>query len=362
MKHPSDGADPVLRTAVIVIAVATVFVVLKLGEDIFAPMVLATVAGVMLAPVTDGLVRLGIARGLAAALILLAGMVLVAIIVILVEPVFWRVAGELPRIKFELRTIIDEVRGLIRGLDAVNKEVEEALGTRSNGESDNDEAPVVPNLTNALLFAPVFLAQMFIFLGTLFFFLFTRTGIYGWMSRRTRSATDTHALILRFTMAERLVARYFLTISIINTGLGVAVGAAMLAIGLPGPLIWGLAAAILNFILYVGPMSIAAGLFFAGLVAFDGFMVMAPPVIYLFLNMMEAQFVTPALVGKHIAVNPLLIFVSLVFWLWLWGPIGAFIAIPVLAIALVMLDVFDVPPESEMEAIPDAPLDIPSGH
>ena len=99
MKQMYDG-DPVLRIAVIVIAVATVFVTLKLGEDIFAPMVLATVGGVMLAPVTDGLVRIGIARGLAAALVLLAGIILLAVIVILIEPVFWRVAGELPRIKF----------------------------------------------------------------------------------------------------------------------------------------------------------------------------------------------------------------------------------------------------------------------
>ena len=80
--------------------------------------------------------------------------------------------------------------------------------------------------------------------------------------------------------------------------------------------------------------------------------VILPPVLYLLFNLIEAQFVTPALVGKNIAINPLLIFVSLVVWLWLWGPIGAIVAIPMLAILLVMLDVFEGEVPGEVAAAP----------
>ena len=86
---------------------------------------------------------------------------------------------------------------------------------------------------------------------------------------------------------------------------------------------------------------VIGGLLLAGLIAFSGLMVFAPAAIFLCLNMIESQFVTPAMIGKHLSVNPLLIFVSLVVWLWIWGPIGGIVAIPVLVIVLVMLDIFD---------------------
>jgi len=110
---------------------------------------------------------------------------------------------------------------------------------------------------------------------------------------------------------------------------------------MPAPIIWGIGAALLNFILYAGPMVVVAALLLAGLIVFDGLMIFAPAAIFLMLNMFEAQFVTPSMVGRHISVNPLLIFVSLVIWLWIWGPIGGIVAIPVLVMVLVMLDIFD---------------------
>lgn len=344
MVNTPQTPDPVLRSAVIVIAVILVFAALRAGADIFAPLVLATITGVMLAPVTDGLQRLGLSGGLASAVVLVIGIVAIGFLVLLVEPVVWRVAEEVPRIRYELRTVIEELRGLIRGLDEMNREVEEALGGNGgnggNGESEN----MVPSLTSAIYLAPVFMAQFLIFMGTLFFFLFTRKGIYVWTSRKIGSSADTSEIMARLTRAERVVSRYFLTISMINIGLGVALGSALALIGVSSPVIWGVAAALLNFILYIGPMTLTAGLLLAGLLAFDGIMVMAPAAIFLFFNLIEAQFVTPALLGKHLAVNPLLIFVSLVVWLWLWGPIGAIVAIPTLAIALVMLDAFDERP------------------
>ena len=63
---------------------------------------------------------------------------------------------------------------------------------------------------------------------------------------------------------------------------------------------------------------------------FDGLMILAPPAAYLTINAIEAQFVTPSVVGKHMNISPLLVFLSVVFWLWLWGAVGAIVAIPLL--------------------------------
>ena len=349
-------ADPVLRIAVIVIAVLMCFGVLKLAGDILAPMVLGIVAGVILAPVTDFLERWKIPPGVASAIVLAMGISAVAVIVVLLEPLVWRVVDELPSIKWEIRSIIEQFRGVIRGLDAMNEEVGQALGTETNQDGEGKGKGPIPDPTATLLLAPLVLAQVLIFAGTLFFFLLTRRGIYVWVSTWIGDRRDTVIIKKRFTTAERLVARYFLTISIINAGLGASLAALMMVIGLPGPLIWGVVAAMLNFILYLGPIMVIGGLLLAGLIAFEGLMVFAPAAIFLCLNMIESQFVTPAMVGKHISVNPLLIFASLVVWLWMWGPIGGIVAIPVLVIVLVMLDIFDSegrarkrPPPSEPE-------------
>lgn len=335
-----SSVDPVLRLAVIVIAVIMCFGVLKLASDVFAPMVLGLVTGIILAPVTDLLERWKIPPGIASTIVLFLGISAVAIAVVLLEPLMWRVIEELPNIKWELRSIIEEFRGVIRGLDAVNREVGQALGTKPDQGGEENSSPI-PDPTATLLLAPLVMAQVLIFGGTLFFFLLTRKGIYAWISTWIGTSRETRIIKKRFTTAERLIARYFLTISIINAGLGACLAALLMVVGLPAPLIWGVVAAMLNFILYLGPIMVIGGLLLAGLIAFSGFMVFAPAAVFLCLNMIESQFVTPAMIGKHISVNPLLVFASLVVWLWMWGPIGGIVAIPVLVIVLVMLDIFD---------------------
>lgn len=347
--------DLILRWCVIIITSVVVFACLDIAQDILAPTVLALITGVILSPLTSLLERLGLPRGLVAILVVFLGISFLAIGLFLAEPIVWRIIEEVPRIQSEIRGFVAEFRNLIRGLDAVNKQVEEALGTGAGAGTAEVKAEegssAMPRLTDALFLAPVVAAQMLVFLGTLFFFLLTRQSIYAWIARRFAMAGAGGAEVLkRFRTAERLVARYFFTVSLINAGLGLALAGALTVIGLPGPLIWGAVAATLNFVLYLGPMMVTAGLLLAALVAFDGIMVIVPPLVFLALNLMEGQFVTPALVGRHIAVNPLLIFTSLVVWMWLWGPIGGIVAIPVLVIIMALLNIFETGPGASRSA------------
>ncbi|WP_424989561.1 AI-2E family transporter [Fluviibacterium sp. S390] len=349
--------DPVLRVATIAIAVILVFATLKLGAEIFAPMAMGVVAGVILAPITQALERVGLPVGLSAVLVLLLGVSGLFALAFLLEPMVGRLVEELPRIKWELRATLQDIRDLFRGIDAVNREVGAALGAETGADAQST-APEMPGVTDALLLAPFVLAQLLIFCGTLFFFLLTRKSIYRGLARLIGTSADTLVLLRRFDAAERMVARYFFTITLINAGLGVFLGSVLSLIGVPGPFIWGAAAALLNFMVYVGPMMMTVGLLLAGLVAFNGLMVLAPVAAYLLLNLLESQFVTPALLGRHMAVNPLLIFVSLVVWLWIWGPIGGIVAIPILVITIVMLDLFE--PDSDTATGQDADPDEPA--
>ncbi len=119
-------------------------------------------------------------------------------------------------------------------------------------------------------------------------------------------------------------------------------GSTLHMIGLPAPYIWGMVAGLMNFILYIGPATVAASLLVAGALAFDGPMTVIPSLAFLCINGIEAQFVTPTLVGKHMHVNPLLVFLSLVLWLWLWGPLGGIVAIPILLYVLAIVSGFGV--------------------
>ncbi len=338
MTRPPATPDPVIRTSLALIAIILGLAALKFGSQIFAPLILALVTGVIVSPVMEWLEKARVPRSLAALLILMSGGVALAALAFFAEPLIWRIADELPRIKWEIRGWIEEFRNLIRGLDEVNKQVEEALGADSTADSDA-AAAMVPSLTGALFLAPQLLGQILIFLGALFFFLLTRQGIYAWFSVRIGGPEERDLIEQRFNNAEHLVSRYFLTITAINMLLGTALAGLLTIIGLPGALIWGVIATLLNYVLYLGPAVLVGGLTIAGILAFDGLLGFAPPLAFLFLNMIESQFVTPTLIGRNISLNPLLIFVSLVFWLWLWGPIGGIVAIPVLLIAMALLDI-----------------------
>jgi len=338
--------DPIVRTALVVLALVAGFAALKLAEDIFAPLTLALVAGFILAPLADLLERLRLPHAVVAMALPLLGLFVIFAFLFSLEPLVGRLIDQWPVIKWELRRFLDGFRGLIQGIGAVNDEVERALGR--DGGSAASAARAIPSVTDALFVAPRVAAKSVIFFAALFFFLLTRDRIYAWLSERVSPALGAAVVLHRIRTAERLVSRYFLTITMINAGLGTAVAVAMALAGMPGAIGWGVAAMILNYVLYLGPATMVASLAVGGAIAFDGLGALLPAALYLSLNMTEAQFVTPSFVGRNISVNPLLIFVSLVFWLWLWGPLGGVIAIPVLVITLAMLDAFDekTPPEA----------------
>lgn len=337
MNVQSGVTPPAVSLSLVVIALLAGLFALHAAQDIAAPMVLGLVTGVILAPIMDLLTRLRIPTGWAAMLVLVVTLVILALVIVALEPLFWRVADELPMIRLELQSIVVDLRAMMRGFDDVSAEMQRAIGG-ATGTTETAVTEQIPTIADALFLAPVLMAKALIFAGTFYFFLLTRLEIYLTVARRLGDATQTGPVQQRFRTAETLVSRYFVTISAVNFVLGALLAGILALIGLPGALIWGAAAVVLNYVLYVGPGLIAAGLFVAGLLHFDGLMVMAPMAGFLTLNMLEAQFVTPSLIGRHVSLNALLVFVSLVFGLWFWGPIGGIVAIPVLVIVIALMD------------------------
>ena len=141
---------------------------------------------------------------------------------------------------------------------------------------------------------------------------------------------------------EREISRYLLTVALINGGLGVAVGLGLWAIGLPNPFLWGAAAALLNFLPYVGALATILFVAAIALVSFDSlsYAMLAPGWVIL-CGIIEGQVVTPLIVGRRLEVNAVAIFIAVAFWSWLWGIVGALIAVPLLVVVKVFCDHFD---------------------
>lgn len=319
--------DRAARWAIIVLGVIAVIAALRAAADLLAPLALALVLGVVLSPVATRLERLGIGALASAGSVVVASLAILGGLLLFLGPYLTQLWTEAPMIWRELRESFVDLQRLIRGISEASEEVARAIDPDAAPQSDGGEgSPPVISITDAVLAAPAFAAQLMVFLGTLFFFSLTRSQTYRWIARVVSGPDSTIAQ--RLEEADSLVSRYFLTISLINLGMGAAVAIALWALGLPSAILWGVLAGLLNFVLYLGPALVAVGLLVAGVVVFDGLAALAPLAVYLVLNVIESQVVTPLLVGRHLRVNPLLVFLSLVLWLWIWGPIGGIVAIP----------------------------------
>jgi predicted PurR-regulated permease PerM len=135
---------------------------------------------------------------------------------------------------------------------------------------------------------------------------------------------------------EHNLTGYLSVVAMINIVVGLGAGIVAWAVGLPDPLAWGVLGFVLNFIPYIGALIMELGMFMVGLVSFPSLTyALVAPLAFLALAVLEGHFITPSILGRHFTLNPLTVFLSLIFWTWLWGPVGAFLAAPLLIVGMV---------------------------
>jgi predicted PurR-regulated permease PerM len=128
---------------------------------------------------------------------------------------------------------------------------------------------------------------------------------------------------------ESSISTYLATVTLVNLGLGLAVAGVIFLLEMPNPLLWGALAALAEFVPYLGATALVAVLGLAGLVTFEqvGHALLVPA-SYLTVNLLQSQLITPLVLGRRLTLNPVAIFIGLVFWWWIWGVPGAFVAVP----------------------------------
>jgi predicted PurR-regulated permease PerM len=141
---------------------------------------------------------------------------------------------------------------------------------------------------------------------------------------------------------EHNISTYLFTVTLINIGVGVAVGVGVWLLKMPNPVLWGALACVLTYIPYLGAMVGIGILSLAALLVFDDLgHALAVPAVYLVVSFLEGNFVTPLVLGRRLTLNPVVIFVGLLFWFFLWGIPGALLAVPTLAVFKIVCDHVD---------------------
>lgn len=167
----------------------------------------------------------------------------------------------------------------------------------------------------------------------LFFFLASER----WLMARTVEAIPKRrvrvAVLGGFRAAQRDIARYLGTQAMINAGVGIATAFALMALGFPSPILWGVIIAVLGFIPYLGPLVFVALLLLAGTITYTTFgEIIAPAAAYALINVIESNFIAPWIVGRRLEMSPLFVFLAVMVCAWMWGVAGAFLAVPLLVI------------------------------
>lgn len=320
------------------LAVLAILYTAYLCRSILFPIILALVINLVLKPLVLRLSRWRIPEALGAAVILTGAVGVFAVIgVTLWNPaVSWiQSAPE----SFE--TVAHKLRPLREPIEEINEASEKVTEmTEEKGFNEPLEVTIQqPKISNTILnTSGSFLVSSLVMLVTLYFLLASGDRFLEKAVGAMPSLEEKRRVVQMARSIQKTISTYLLTVTLINIGLGVFVGLAMWFLALPNPMLWGVAAALLNYIPFAGPTIGTALVFFVALQQYDLSRALMAPTAYVFINAIEANFVTPALVGKTVSMNPLVIVLAITIGGWMWGIGGVFLAVPILMIGKVICE------------------------
>jgi predicted PurR-regulated permease PerM len=312
---------------------------LRSGAEFFLPITIALVIAVAMVPLLEWLERRGLPSPLAALLCVLIflGLANGAIASVIIPATEW-----FARLPSRIRLIRKNLSPLIDIYSSFERFVDETMGSLLRNSARGRTVTVQsPNslFDYVASSAPHALVQLVFATLVVYFFLssWTRMRRRTITSRGSFSSAMTTARVIQ-EMVDRTSA-YLATITAVNIGMGILVSLMLWFAGMPSPIMWGGLVAILNYIPYFGPIVAAGLLAVGGLMTFSDLgYALVPALLFVAVHLVEANVLTPMLVGRRLTINPLLILVALSFWSWVWGTAGALLAVPLLIILKTILD------------------------
>ena len=235
-----------------------------------------------------------------------------------------------------------KLRGIIRPMQQVSKNVEQAADAVGDQTGKRPQVVVQqgPSLSSRLFGTTQRIVAAMLEIFILLYFLLAGGDLFLQKLIKVLPHFGDKVKAVEIARAtESAVSAYLSTALFVNLGEGVVVGLVLWLLGMPNPVLWGVMVVCLEFVPYIGALTAVVVLGVAGLTTFDSLTrALMIPTSFLLINMLQANFVTPLLLGHRLTLNPVAIFVGLSFFFWIWGVPGAFLAVPLLATFKIFCD------------------------
>ena len=304
---------------------------LYFAKALFMPIFLAGLAALVLRPCVRALRRLFIPETLAAAIVILTILVVFGWLILAISGPASEWIDRGPLLKLQLEQRLETLRAPLEKVQEVTKNIQDAAALGDDGQ------PTVtvegPSLLQRIFIEAQSTIVNIMVVFVLVFFLLARGG---WTYRRVSAAIDDERWREIWTDAldkiQGNLSQYLLTVGVINATLGLLTAIAMSLLGMPNPMLWGVLAGVMNFIPYAGALVTLTVITLVSILTFDNWLTLIlPPLAFLILTIVEGQFVSPFVIGKQLTLDPIAVFLSVLFWGWLWGFAGMLLAVPILA-------------------------------
>ncbi len=326
-----------LSAIVILMTLATLY----FAKDVVLPVVLGFMLALTLGPAVRSLSRRGIPAALSATALVFGIFGLIGVGILLLGGSMASWFDDIPRISFELQNKLRGITDSVAAVQDASKQVEEMA--KGGPDAVNSVVLQQPGLlttavSNLVSFATslvvgLILALFILSAGNLFYIKIVES--FSRFGDKRRALTVIYEI-------ERRMSHYIVAITCINAALGTAIAISMYLLDMPYPFVWGFAAFCLNYLPFLGGIIGTLGVGAFAIVHFDNlYYAMLAPIAYQALTSLEGQFLTPMLLGARLHLNTVAVFLTVIFWAWLWGIPGALMAVPILVLIKVICD--DVP-------------------
>lgn len=314
------------------------FYTLYFARAFFLPIVLALLLTFLLSPLVRGLKKLRIPEALGAGIVVLG---LLGVLGVGVYELSGPVSDWMQQAPASLRKLERRVRDLKKPVQTVSKATEQvAKIAQVGGGAPASQVTSAPTLGARLLSQALDVAVSGVSMIILLYFLLAAEDMFLRKLIKVLPRVDDKKRAVDIArQIETEISAYLSTVTLINVALGLAVWGLMAWIGLPNPLLWGVMATVFNYIPYLGPLTVLAVLAGVGFLTFDDLPhALLPPGAFAAVTFVEAYLLTPMVLGRRLTLNPVVIFLALSFWGWLWGIAGAVMAVPIMVVFKIFCD------------------------
>ncbi|HXF54363.1 MAG TPA: AI-2E family transporter [Hyphomicrobiaceae bacterium] len=307
------------------------------AQPVVVPVLLAWVIATIAGPPIGFLQERGVPRVVSAILVTCSLVVVLLILLFLLSAPLTYWIGRATELGMLIKQKLQVMSEPLAFLDEIRKSVSAVAGAEPGAIKVEQPAANVFSTLFAILTPAV--GQTILFVGAFLFQLIYWERIQKAAVLLLRDRSTRLAALRTLKEINGNMSTYFSTLTIVNVCLAAVTVLLTWLVGLPNPLLWGVLAGLMNYIPYLGPAIVVGTLSVVGLIALPTLGEAAvAPLIYVAIATLEGYFITPAIMGKRLELNPFGVFLAIAFCAWLWGPIGAFLAVPLLIAVTVASD------------------------